>query len=156
MFQLATDTAPTWTAVADGIELLLKPAGTEALLAARREVRLAVREDADVETGIPFVFGFVCWGAVDWRGIGGADGEGLDFSTERLGMLLRQRPDIYQRLDDEYVGPVLELLSEKKGSSPSPDGILAAAPPTATPVPSGGKTTPTAPPAPTGTTKPEA
>lgn len=125
MHQLRTEaeeTTPIWTTVAEGIDLLLKPGGTDALLAARREVRLAVRADPDIDTGIPFVFGFVCWGAEDWRGIGEKPDDAPDdapltpvpFSTEALGRLLRQRPDIYQRLDDEYVGPVLELLSEKK------------------------------------------
>lgn len=158
MFQLQTEdqAKPSWLVVANGIELLVKPAGTEALLAARREVRNAVRDNPDIETQIPFVFGFAAWGATDWKGIGDAEGEPLAFSTEGLAALLRQRPDIFQAVDDLYAGPVLELLSEKKGSSPSPNGISAAAPPTATPAPNATKTPPTATSAPTARTKPEA
>lgn len=153
MFVLAEPGAPVWMDVAEGIRIAFRPPGTECLAAGRRAAREAVRADVEADAGVAFVYGCARWGAAEWEGIGDADGQVLPISPHAVVMLLSQRPDIYQAVDDAYVGPLLELLSEKKGSSPSPTGISdRAGPPIATPAPSAPKKKRTARSAPTGKT----
>lgn len=133
MMRLVLDPPPAVLTVAEGITITLKVAGTEALLAGRRAVRLAVDENPEADTQLAFVRGFVGWGATDWSGIGDERGEPLPFSTAGLFQLMHQRFDIYCALDADYVAPVVDLMAEKKGSAPSPTGTSAGAPPIATP-----------------------
>lgn len=152
MFVLQEAPAPFWLDVAEGIRLQLKPVGTETLNAGRRAVRLAYREAEDADAEFAFLSGAVQWAAVAWEGVGDAEGHPLPISAEAVHRLLQQRPDIYAVLDAQYVQTALELLSEKKGSSPSPSGTSAEGQPTATPAPSGRKTRKTATPVRTGKT----
>ncbi|ADK99387.1 hypothetical protein [Brevundimonas subvibrioides] len=157
MFVLDQTAAPVWLDVAQDIRIAFRPAGTECLAAGRRAARLAVRDDDTADGTVAFVMGCARWGAVAWEGIGNDEGEVLALTPEGVGRLLDQRPDIYQAVDDQYVGPLLELLAEKKGSSPSPTGISArAAPPTAKRARKERKTKPTAPSAPIENTSPPA
>lgn len=123
MFALQDDGQPVWMDVAEGISILLKPAHTETLNAARRQMQTAMRAEDGSDREFAFVQGALIWGALDWRGIGDATGSGpLAMTADGLTRLLRQRPDIYRRIDADYIGPVFDMAAEKKGSSLSLTG----------------------------------
>ena len=152
MFALTERAGPTWLEVADGIRIELRPVGTETLNAGRRAVRLAVMDNPNADVEFAFLIGCVQWAATAWEGIGDEEGAALDLTPERVERLIQQRPDIYDALDHGYVRLALELLAEKKGSSPLPNGISAEGQGSAKPAPKGRKTRKTATPAPTGKT----
>ena len=145
MFQLQPPREPEWRTVAEGIRFRFRFGPTEALNAARRSVRAALRLDEAADADFAYVAGAVIWGVVEWEGIGlPAPAEGTaPLIPENVVGVLSQRPDIFDDVARFYVDPLSELLSEKKGSSPSPNGISAAGPDTARPVPSSAKPAPT-------------
>lgn len=150
MYQITPPAGPDWTTLAEAtgdlpaIEVQLKPVGTSILNAARRQVREALKEDEAADTRFAFLLGAVRQGAVAWRGVGDEQGAPLAMlDPAQLALLLEARPDIYLKLDTDYVDRLMELLSEKNGSSPSPTGTSArAAPDTAAPAPASAPSAP--------------
>lgn len=123
MFVLQDAPTPFWLDVADGIRLEMRPVGTEALNAGRHAVRMAYMQSDAADVTFAFLSGVVRWGVIRWEGIGDASGAELPATPDAVHRLIQQRPDIYGVLDRDYVQPLLELLDEKKGSAPSPNGI---------------------------------
>lgn len=140
MFRIEPNRDPAWRDVAEGIRMQLRFGPTEARNAGRRHVRDVMKADPDADGEFAFVVGVLLWGVVAWEGVGaplpdGAEGaaaaEVAELNAENLSALLRQRPDIYDDLDRSYVDEVVEAMSEKNASRPSPNGTSAEAQPTA-------------------------
>lgn len=150
MMQIKPLPGPQWRDVAEGIRIEFRSGPTEALNAARRGARLSTFQDVPVDPEFAFVAGAVVWGATAWEGVGDPHWTGDDpaecplapLTPDNIIMLLQQRPDIFDNVAVFYVDPLMELLSEKNGSRPSPNGTSAAGPDSATPA---AKPVPTAP-----------
>lgn len=115
MFQLQAIPEPEWRDVAPGIRFKFRFGPTEALGAARRAARAAAKADPKADTYVAFVAGAVIWGVTEWDGIGAEGAEGAaPLTPELMTALLRQRPDIFDDVDEFYISPLMALLSEKK------------------------------------------
>lgn len=158
-YQLTAPPAPEWLDLAAGIRGRFRHGPSEAMVFARRFARAAVEADDRTDPQFAFIVGCVVWGLIEWEGIGHPapvppqdvqDGpaEALaawreanplppgpaDLTADNVSALLRQRPDIYDRLDATYIETIMVAAAEKKGSGRSPNGTSVAAPPSATPV----------------------
>lgn len=143
MYQLTPCPVPEWktvaaaTATEPAIRIQFRTGPTEALNAAKRHVRAMAEEDPDTDRDFAFIVGCVAWGAVAWEGIGLPLPEGGDpaaapepapLTIDNLTMLLRHRPDIYAKVDREYVDAVVEAMSEKNEYAPLQTGTSRADP----------------------------
>lgn len=143
MFQLEKPRDPEWRETVPGIRIQLRFSPSEALGAARRGARLAAFVGKTVEPAFAFTAGALVWAATAWEGVGDPEWEAVEGETcplapltpENLVLLLQQRPDVFDDLASYYVDPLLELLAEKKGSWPSPNGTSETAQPSAPPAP---------------------
>lgn len=144
MFQLTPAPDPSWIDVGDGIRFHARFAPTEALNAARRGSRLASRSDGHTDPEFAFVLGAAIWAVTAWEGLGDADGQPAPLTGENMGLLLSQRPDVFDAFARAYVDPLMELLSEKKGSAVSPSGTSVTARASAKPARRTARSAPTA------------
>lgn len=134
MFQIAATIPPKWIDLAPGIRGLFRHGPTEAMVSARRYMRMMMEADEPGDPEFGFVTGCVIWGLVEWEGVGAVGGEGVaDLTADNVVALLRQRPDIYDKLDRTYVQSIVDAAAEKKGSGRSPTGTSTEVPPSATP-----------------------
>ena len=119
-----------------GVSLTLVPAGLAARQRSRRmasEAYQASGQDGDIG-GVAFSTSLIAHAVTAWTGIGDAKGKAVKPTVALVEELLQRRPDIFDRLDREYVAPALALATEKNASSASPRGRSAkAAKPTAPP-----------------------
>lgn len=134
MFQIAATIPPKWIDLAPGIRGLFRHGPTEAMVSARRYMRMMMEADDPSDPEFGFVTGCVIWGLVEWEGVGAVEGEGAaELIADNVVALLRQRPDIYDTLDRTYVQSIVDAAAEKKGSGRSPTGTSTEVPPSATP-----------------------
>ncbi|WP_291535554.1 hypothetical protein [Brevundimonas sp.] len=134
MFQIAASIPPKWIDLAPGIRGLFRHGPSEAIVSARRHLRMVMEQDDRSDPEFAFVTGCVIWGLVEWEGVGAADGDGVaDLTADNIVALLRQRPDVYDKLDRTYVQSIVDAAAEKKGSGRSPTGTSTEVPPFATP-----------------------
>lgn len=134
MFQIAAPVPPKWIDLADGIRGLFRHGPSEAIVSARRHARMVMEADDRSDPEFAFITGCAIWGLVEWEGVGAVEGEGgADLTADNIVALLRQRPDIYDRMDKTYVQSIVDAAAEKKGSGRSQTGTSTAAPPSATP-----------------------
>ncbi|VDC51439.1 hypothetical protein [Brevundimonas mediterranea] len=134
MFQIAASVPPKWVDLAPGLRGLFRHGPSEAIVSARRHLRMVMEEDDRSDPEFAFVTGCVIWGLVEWEGVGAADGDGVaDLTADNIVALLRQRPDVYDKLDRTYVQSIVDAAAEKKGSGRSPTGTSTEVPPSATP-----------------------
>lgn len=131
MAQIKRPPKPKWRDVAPGMRIKFRFGPTEALNAARRGARLSGLREGAVDPEFAFVAGAVVWGAVEWEGFGDPDWEGDDvadcppapLTPENIVLVLQSMPDVFDDVAGFYVDPLMELLAEKNGSGPSPNGI---------------------------------
>ncbi|MFW2345689.1 MAG: hypothetical protein ACN4EU_10330 [Brevundimonas mediterranea] len=134
MFQIAASVPPKWVDLAPGLRGLFRHGPSEAIVSARRHLRMVMEEDDRSDPEFAFVTGCVIWGLVEWEGVGAADGDGVaDLTADNIVALLRQRPDVYDKLDRTYVQSIVDAAAEKKGSGRSPTGTSTEVLPSATP-----------------------
>lgn len=136
MFQIAATIPPKWIDLAPGIRGLFRHGPSEAIVSARRHARMVMEADDRNDPEFAFITGCVIWGLVEWEGVGAVEGEGegvADLTADNVVALLRQRPDIYDKLDRTYVQSIVAAAAEKKGSGRSPTGTSTEVPPSATP-----------------------
>ncbi|WP_354088644.1 hypothetical protein [Brevundimonas faecalis] len=102
------------------------------------------------------VCAIVAAGAQKWEGLGDEKGRPLPYPRPlQVHRLLKQSPTIFDYFDKDYANTVFALLSEKNGSSPSPNGSSAReADPTAGTAAGGDTAAVTASPAPSTGTPP--
>lgn len=134
MFQIAATVPPKWIDLAPGIRGLFRHGPSEAIVSARRHARMVMEADDRSDPEFAFITGCVIWGLVEWEGVGAVEGEGAaELTADNVVALLRQRPDIYDKLDRTYVQSIVDAAAEKKGSGRSPSGTSTEALPSATP-----------------------
>lgn len=158
MFQIAASIPPKWIDLAPGIRGLFRHGPSEAIVSARRHSRMVMENDDRSDPEFAFITGCVIWGLVEWEGVGhpapvppedlaqGAPealaawieanppAEGVaDLTADNIVALLRQRPDVYDKLDRTYVQSIVDAAAEKKGSGRSPTGTSTEVLPSATP-----------------------
>ncbi|QYC10563.1 hypothetical protein [Brevundimonas nasdae] len=158
MFQIAATIPPKWIDLAPGIRGLFRYGPSEAIVSARRHARMVMEGDDRSDPEFAFITGCAIWGLVEWEGVGhpapvpSADvahgspealaawieanppAEGVaDLTADNIVALLKQRPDIYDKLDRTYVQSIVDAAAEKKGSGRSPTGTSTEVPPSATP-----------------------
>lgn len=143
MLNLKPPPEPEWKEWAPGFSMLMRPGESAMLLAGRKAAGVAAREgagDADVE----FAFGVGCvlWAALEWKGVGGPDGQPAPLDPVNVETMLRQNFDVFDRIDREFVTPVLETEAEKNASSPSPNGSSTGATPIVSPAPAAARNAP--------------
>lgn len=134
MAQIKRPSPPKWHDVAPGMRIKFRFGPTEALNAARRGARLSALQEGVVDPEFAFVAGAAVWGAVEWEGFGDPDWQGEDLAecppapltSENLVLVLQGMPDVFDSVAEFYVDPLMELLAEKNGSGPSPNGTSAA------------------------------
>ena len=147
MFQLAAPQPPEWHDLAPGLRGRFRVGPSEAIVFARRFARLALEADDRTDPHFAFVVGCVVWGLIEWEGVGDPSGEPAPLTADNVTALLRQCPDIYDRIDRSYVADIMRAAAEKNGSGSSPNGTSAGGRPSAKPAASApsartGKTSP--------------
>ncbi|MFN7110324.1 MAG: hypothetical protein ACK4M2_01710 [Brevundimonas sp.] len=158
MLTLVPTPAPEWVDVAEGLRCRFRHGPSEAMVFARRFARQAMEADDRNDPQFAFVVGCVVWGLLEWDGVGApapvppddvlngpakalaawraanpAPEGNAPVTAEYVTALLRQNPAIYDAIDRTYVETIIRAAAEKKGSRPSPNGISAEGPPSATP-----------------------
>ncbi|GAA0197904.1 hypothetical protein GCM10010203_56130 [Actinomadura yumaensis] len=158
MLRLEHPRAPEWIDLAPGVRGRFRYGPSEALVFARRFMRQALEADDRTDPHFAFVVGCTVWGLLEWDGVGApapvppddvlnGPAEALaawrdanpppegnaPVTADYIAALLRHNPAIYAEVDDRYVTSIFLAGEEKKGSGPSPNGISAEAPPSATP-----------------------
>lgn len=145
MLEIAPTPDPEWFEIAGGARMLMRPADSVMLEAGRMESMRAAREGqkpADVDHA--HLVGCVVWGVIEWEGValqGSTELAPITFET--VSPLLRQHLAVRDKLDRDYVIPLLLREMEKNASAPSPNGTSTGAPTTA-PQPAGSDAGPAA------------
>lgn len=133
MLQLKIAAQPEWLEPAHGVRVKMLPPSTPVIVEARRiSAGLMVAHGVEMDDdGVGhlgqalFVMtaAYVAAGALEWEGV--ADDTGSPAQTltpDQVVALLGQVPEIFDFFDRGYASEVYALMSEKKGSSPSPSG----------------------------------
>lgn len=136
MLQLKIAAQPEWLEPAHGVRVKMLPPSTPVIVEARR-ISAGLMQAHGVEIdddGVGhmgqalFVMtaAYVAAGALEWEGVADENGSPAQTLTpDQVVSLLGQDPDIFDFFDRGYAGEVYALMSEKKGSSPSPSGSSA-------------------------------
>lgn len=135
MLRIGQTPQPFWLDIASGARIHLRPADSVMLEAGRMASFKAAQDGlhpADVDHA--FLVGCVVWGAIEWEGVAAEGSDELaPITFETVSPLLRQHLKVRDRLDREYLTPLLVREMEKNDSAPSPNGTSTAAPTTAPP-----------------------
>ena len=110
--------------LAGGAEIDLAPPSPRIVAAGRQASRRALDDDADLSGAmamVAFSEGVLRAAILRWRGIGGADGEALDCTSETVALALRDI-GIFDALDAGYVIPMMARETEKNVSAASSAG----------------------------------
>lgn len=133
MLQLKVAAKPEWMEPAHGVRVKMLPPSTPVIVEARR-ISHGLMLAHGVEMGddgvghmgqalFVMTSAYVAAGALEWEGV--ADDSGASAQTltpDQVVNLLSQEPEIFDFFDKGYASEVYALMSEKKGSSPSPSG----------------------------------
>ncbi|WP_295042126.1 hypothetical protein [uncultured Paracoccus sp.] len=147
MLQLKIAAQPEWLDPAHGVRVKMLPPSTPVIVEARRiSAGLMLAHGVEIdEDGVGhmgqalFIMtaAYVAAGALEWEGVADENGASIQTLTpDQVVALLGQEPEIFDFFDRGYASEVYALMSEKKGSSPSPSGSSEreAAPTAETPV----------------------
>lgn len=147
MLQLKIAAQPEWLDPAHGVRVKMLPPSTPVIVEARRiSAGLMLAHGVEIdEDGVGhmgqalFIMtaAYVAAGALEWEGVADENGASAQTLTpDQVVALLGQEPEIFDFFDRGYASEVYALMSEKKGSSPSPSGSSEreAAPTAETPV----------------------
>lgn len=185
MYQLKQEVGPVWVEPVSGLRILMDPVSSPVIVDMRlilsellRELDMeieaadedgavdAAAEDPAADDAQPrragrvtftMVCAIVAAGAQKWEGFGDEAGTALPHPEPmQVYRLLKQSPAIFDFFDKGYANDVFVLLSEKNGSSPSPNGSsVREADPTAGTVVAVDTAAGTGSPVPTTSTRPE-
>jgi len=128
MLKLDLSNKPAWLDLGYGVRVLLGPLTTAMMVAARNDPAImALPEDApDEVNALTFAKALARNAALDWEGVGDADGNVIPVSPEALDALLDIWP-LFEAFQTDYVAKGLVLDQEKNGSAPLPIGSSAGA-----------------------------
>lgn len=134
MLRLDLSATPQWLVVAPGVRLRLLPLTTALMAAARSDPAVrAVAESGDNDRQAITLAKAVARRAVlEWEGVGNAEGEPIEATSEGIDALLDLWP-VFERFQLDYVAKGLLLDQEGNVSAPSPSGTSVAAPDTVPP-----------------------
>lgn len=144
MLRLDLSRKPKWRDIGHGVRLLCAPVTASLMAEARLSPGVAALAPEIAEDGQPtrqtfaqrdalglaFAHALAPLVVQDWEGVGDAEGAALAFSPEGL-LALLELPPLLEGFQVHVVAPVLLLSAEKNVSAPSPNGISAGAPATA-------------------------
>jgi hypothetical protein len=138
MIRLNLASGPYWLLLGHGVEVEVRPFGTEVTMRVRDEMPDEIRAAilaGGADRSLALVKAFARAAIIGWRGVGmaGSDDEVAPW-PEAIDALMARYPfgDTFER---EYVTPGLLLDAEKNASAPSPNGTSAAAQPIVPPAP---------------------
>lgn len=136
MLQLKVAAQPEWLEPAHGVRVKMLPPSTPVIVEAKR-ISAGLMLAHGVEMGddgvghmgqalFVMTSAYVAAGALEWEGVADENGASAKTLTpDQVVALLAQEPEIFDFFDKGYADEVYALMSEKKGSSPSPSGSLA-------------------------------
>ncbi len=136
MLQLKVAAQPEWLEPAHGVRVKMLPPSTPVIVEAKR-ISAGLMLGHGVEMGddgvghvgqalFVMTSAYVAAGALEWEGVADENGASAQTLTpDQVVALLAQEPEIFDFFDKGYAGEVYALMSEKKGSSPSPSGSSA-------------------------------
>jgi len=128
MLKLDLSNEPAWLDLGHGVRVLLGPLTTAMMVAARNDPAIAsLPEDAtDEVSALAFAKALARNAALDWEGVGDADGNVIPVSPEALDALLDIWP-LFEAFQTDYVAKGLVQDQEKNVSPPLPTGSSAGA-----------------------------
>ena len=128
MLKLDLSNKPAWLDLGRGVRVLLGPLTTAMMVAARNDPAIAaLPEDApDEAAALAFAKALARNAALDWEGVGDADGNVIPVSPEALDALLDIWP-LFETFQTDYVAKGLVLDQEKNASAPLLTGSSAGA-----------------------------
>lgn len=135
MLRIVAAPEPQTIEIASGARIVLRPADSVMLEAGRAASWAQARDGAHpAEVDHAFLVGCIVWGAIEWEGVAaeGSD-EPAPITFDSVSALLRQNLAVRDRLDRDYLTPLLLREAEKNDSAPSPNGTSTAAQTTAPP-----------------------
>jgi len=136
MLQLKVAAQPEWLEPAHGARVKMLPPSTPVIVEAKR-ISAGLMLGHAVEMGddgvghvgqalFVMTSAYVAAGALEWEGVADENGASVQTLTpDQVVALLAQEPEIFDFFDKGYADEVYALMSEKKGSSPSPSGSSA-------------------------------
>ncbi len=135
MLTLDLSNAPQWCDLVPGVRVRLRPLTTALMVAARGDPAIADLPEgaATEEAALAMAKALARRAILAWEGIGDADGNPLDPSSEAIDALLDLWP-AFEAFQTSYVAKALLLDAEKNASAPLPTGASAGAKATAQPV----------------------
>lgn len=135
MIHLDIKSAPWWLDLGSGVRVQLRPAGTSLMMEARKDPDLRALPEAadDEQAGFVFARALARRAILDWEGVVDTAGTPVEVTREAIDALLETWA-VFERFQDHYLLPALDVEQEKNASAPSPTGPTAGARPTATPV----------------------
>ena len=141
MLTLDLSNEPRWHDLAPGVRVQLRPLTTALMVATRSDPAVEAMPDAtsDEERALIFAKALARRAVLDWEGVGDADGNVIDPSSQVIDALLDIWP-IFEAFQLVYVSKGLLLEQEKNVSAPSPTGVSAGATATARPARKSAKT----------------
>ncbi|PRY23530.1 hypothetical protein CLV78_10419 [Aliiruegeria haliotis] len=135
MLTLDLTNEPRWHDLAPGVRLQLRPLTTALMVATRSDPDVeAVHEEAsDEERAVAFAKALARRAVLVWEGVGDADGNAIEPSSDAIDALLDIWP-IFEAFQLTYVSKGLLLEQEKNASALSPNGPSVGATDIAAPV----------------------
>ena len=133
MVQLRIAAQPEWLDPAHGVRVRMLPPSTPVIVEARRISAglmqahgIEIDDDGVGHMGQALFImtaAYVAAGALEWEGVADENGASAQkLTADQVVALLGQDPEIFDFFDRGYASEVYALMSEKKGSSPSPSG----------------------------------
>ena len=143
MIRINLSPEPQWFELGHGVRLQLLPLTTALMVATRSDPEVqALDSDASNDSRAAVFAGALARrAAVDWAGVGDANGNVLEISPDGIDALLSLWP-IFEAFNLHYVSPGMLLDAEKNGSAPLPTGTSAGATATARPATPARRATP--------------
>jgi len=128
MLKLDLTNKPAWLDLGHGVRVLLGPLTTAMMVAARNDpaVQALPKDASDEVSALAFAKALARNAALDWEGVGDADGNVMPVSPEALDALLDIWP-LFESFQTDYVAKGLVLDQEKNASASLPGGPSAGA-----------------------------
>jgi hypothetical protein len=115
MLKLARSREPFWLDLVPGVRVQFRPVTVAAILVARSAAAEVLRtggEDAEIGAGLAFTRALAQSGLAGWEGIGDANGNPVEPTTETIDAALDLWP-VFDAIDRLYVAPAILQVAEK-------------------------------------------
>lgn len=112
MLKLDLKSEPFWLELFPGVRVLVKPAGTPVLMAARMQVALELPEGAAYELRLYFLKKAAQLAIIDWEGVGDSEGNPLPVTPDAVAALMDHYASA-EAFETKYLMPAYTLEQEK-------------------------------------------